>query len=92
VGDASPESWANGLDQLAFKGGSQVMDVPFCHRKVYALLLDNLIHIHLVVESAPIHYVTFNLLGIVLPKDSIALDLRMSITNRHSVAQLLLGF
>jgi hypothetical protein len=49
-GDASSESWANGLDQLAFTGSSQILDVPFCHRKVCTLLLDNLIHIHLVLK------------------------------------------
>ena len=93
LGDAPVSDWATDLDQLAFKGSRLIEEVCFFHKQSYTLILDDLIQVHSMVRGKPLRNVLFKAEGVVAPHGGVALDIRLSFTNRDlartSLAKLL---
>jgi hypothetical protein len=83
LGDASPQGWAEDLDQLAFKGNHLIEEVIFFHRQSGTVILDDLIQIHPVVKGKVLRNALFKLEGVVSPHGGVGLDIRLSFTNRN---------
>ena len=82
LGDLPPQGWANDFDQLAFKGNPLIEEVIFFHRQSRTVILDDLIQIHPIVKGQPLRNSMFKLAGVSSPHGGIALDIRLSFTNR----------
>ena len=83
LGDEPPQGWANDLDQLAFKGNPLIEEVLFFHRESRTVILDDLIQIHPIVKGKILRNALFKLAGVASPHGGVALDIRLSFTNRN---------
>ena len=83
LGDEPPQGWANDLDQLAFKGNPLIEEVLFFHKESRTVILDDLIQIHPIVKGKPLRNALFKLAGVASPHGGVALDIRLSFTNRN---------
>ena len=83
LGDEPPHGWADDLDQLAFKGNPLIEEVLFFHKESRTVILDDLIQIHPIVKGKPLRNALFKLEGVASPHGGVALDIRLSFTNRN---------
>ena len=83
LGDEPPQGWADDLDQLAFKGNPLIEEVLFFHKESRTVILDDLIQIHPIVKGKPFRNALFKLEGVASPHGGVALDIRLSFTNRN---------
>ena len=83
LGDEPPQGWANDLDQLAFKGNPLIEEVLFFHRESRTVILDDLIQINPIVKGKILRNALFKLAGVASPHGGVALDIRLSFTNRN---------
>jgi len=83
LGDASPQGWAEDLDQLAFKGNPLIEEVLFLHKQSGTVILDDLIQIHPKMKGKPLRNALFKLEGVTSPDGGVGLDIRLSFTNRN---------
>ena len=82
LGDEPPQAWKNHFDQLAFKGNPLIEEVFFFHKQSRTLILDDLIQIHPIVKGKPFSNALWKVEGVVSPHGGVALDFRLSFTNR----------
>lgn len=82
LADEPPRGWADDLDQLAFKGNPLIDEVLFFHRASRTVILDDLIQIHPIVEDKPLRNALLRLGGVASPYGGVALDIRLSFTDR----------
>ena len=87
--DTPPESWADDLDQVEFKGNPLLSEVLFFHRKARTVFLDDLIQIHPLVKDRPLRNALTRLEGVAAPHGGVGLDIRLSFTNRKLAIQSL---
>ena len=83
LGDEPPRDWADDLDQLAFKGNPLIEEVIFFHKKSRTVILDDLIQANPIVKGKPLRNALFKLAGVASPHGGVALDIRLSFTNRN---------
>jgi hypothetical protein len=83
LGDSPPQGWAEDLDQLVFKGSFLIEEVIFFHKQSHTVILDDLIQIHPVVKGRAIRNALIKLAGVSYPDGGVALDIRLSFTNRN---------
>lgn len=83
LGDEPPRGWADDLDQLAFKGNPLIEEVLFFHKVSRTVIVDDLIQIHPLVEGRPLRNALLKLAGVASPDGGVALDIRLSFTNRN---------
>jgi hypothetical protein len=83
LGDTPPQGWAEDLDQLAFKGNPLIEEVIFFHKQSGTVILDDLIQIHPVVKGKALRNALIKLAGVSYPHGGVALDIRLSFTNRN---------
>jgi hypothetical protein len=83
LSDTPPQAWAADLDQLAFKGNPLIEEIIFFHRKSRTVILDDLVQIHPMVAGKPFRNALFKLAGVASPHGGVALDIRLSFTNRN---------
>ncbi len=81
--DEPPESWANDLEQLVFKGNPLSSEVFFYHRKARTVILDDLIQANPVVKGEPIRNALFKLEGVLYPQGGVGLEIRLTFINRN---------
>jgi hypothetical protein len=89
LGDVPPDSWADDLDQLVFKGNPLLSEVLFYHKRTHTVLLDDLIQINPVLEGRPFRNAVFKLEGALYPDGGVGLDMRLTFTNRNLARQSL---
>ena len=82
LGDEPPQAWANDFDQLAFKGNPLIEEVLFFHKQSRTVILDDLIQIHPMVKGHPLRNALFKLEGVASRHGGVALDIRLTFTNR----------
>lgn len=82
LGDEPPQPWGDDLDQLAFKGNPLIEEVFFFHKQSRTVILDDLIQIHPIVKGKPFRNALWKLEGVLSPQGGVALDFRLSFTNR----------
>ncbi len=82
LGDEPPQTWKNNFDQLAFKGNRLIEEVVFFHKRSRTVILDDLIQIHPKVEGKHFRNALFKLEGVASPHGGVALDIRLTFTNR----------
>jgi hypothetical protein len=82
LGDVPPQGWANDFEQLAFKGNPLIEEVVFFHKQSRTVILDDLIQIHPLEKGKPFRNVLWKLEGVASPDGGVALDIRLSFTNR----------
>jgi len=82
LGDEPPQAWRDDFEQLAFKGNPLIEEVFFLHKKSRTVILDDLIQIHPIVKGKPFRNALWKLEGVVSPHGGVALDFRVSFTNR----------
>ena len=83
LGDAPHPDWADDFDQLVFKGNPLMQEVLFFHRESRTVILDDLIQVHPIVKGKPFRNALFKLVGVASPQGGVALDIRLSFTNRN---------
>jgi len=83
LGDEPPQGWASDLDQVAFKGNPLIEEVLFFHKASRTVILDDLIQIHPIEKGKPFRNALFKLEGVVSPRGGVALEIRLSFTNRN---------
>ena len=84
LGDEPPQAWTDDFDQLAFKGNPLIEEVFFFHKQSRTVILDDLIQIHPIAKGKPFRNALWKLEGVVSPHGGVALDIRLSFTNRTS--------
>jgi Domain of unknown function (DUF4336) len=89
LGDEQPQAWKNDFDQLAFKGNRLIEEVFFFHKQSRTLIMDDLIQIHPIVKGKPFSNALWKVEGVVSPHGGVALDFRLSFTNRTLARQSL---
>jgi hypothetical protein len=82
LADEPPRGWAGDLDQLAFQGNPLLDEVVFFHEESRTVILDDLIQIHPIVEGKPLRNALLRLGGVASPHGGVALDIRLSFTDR----------
>ncbi|HTX79276.1 MAG TPA: DUF4336 domain-containing protein [Longilinea sp.] len=82
LGDTPPQSWAADFDQLAFRGDPLIEEVFFYHRASRTLILDDLIQVHALVPGHSLRNALWRLEGVAAPQGGVALDIRLSFTDR----------
>jgi hypothetical protein len=83
LGDEPPHGWAHDLDQFAFKGNPLIEEVLFFHKESRTVILDDLIQINPIVKGKFLRNALFKLAGVASPHGGVALDIRLSFTNRN---------
>ena len=81
--DTSPRSWAEDLEQLAFKGNPIIEEVVFLHKGARTVILDDLIQNHPPVKDKPLRNALFKLAGMAYPQGGVPLDIRLSFIHRN---------
>jgi hypothetical protein len=81
--DIPYQGWAEDLDQLPFKGNPLIEEVLFFHKESRTVILDDLIQIHPIVKGKILRNALFKLEGVAFPYGGVALDIRLSFTNRN---------
>jgi hypothetical protein len=89
LGDAPNHDWADDFDQLAFKGNPLIEEVIFLHKESRTVILDDLIQINPMVRGKPLRNALFKIEGVAYPHGGVALDIRLSFTNRNLARQSL---
>jgi len=89
LGDQPPQAWADDFDQLIFKGNPLLDEVIFFHRDSGTVILDDLIQIHAPVKGKLFRNALVKLGGVAAPHGGVALDMRLSFTNRRLARQSL---
>jgi len=89
LGDTAPEGWASDLDQLVFRGNLFLEEVHFLHRKSRTVILADFIQNHRPVKNKPLRNALFRLAGVAYPNGGVAVDIRLSFTNRSLARQSL---
>jgi hypothetical protein len=89
LSDAAPQTWADDLDQLTFKGNHLMEEAFFFHRRSRTLILDDLIQVHAPVKGRPVTNALIKLAGVAAPHGGVGLDMRLSFTNRKAARQSL---
>jgi hypothetical protein len=89
LGDEPPQAWKDDFDQLAFKGNRLIEEVFFFHKQSRTLILDDLIQIHPIVKGKPVSNALWKVEGVASPHGGVALDFRLSFTNRRLARQSL---
>jgi len=82
LGDEPPQAWKDDFDQLAFKGNPLIEEIVFFHKQSRTVILDDLIQIHPMVKGKPFRNALWKLEGVASPHGGVALDIRLSFTNR----------
>ena len=82
LGDEPPQAWADDLDQLPFKGNPLIEEVFFFHKQSRTVILDDLIQIHPIEKGKPFRNALWKLEGVLSPHGGVALDFRLTFTNR----------
>jgi hypothetical protein len=82
LSDAPYHGWADDLDQLAFKGSPLIEEVLFLHKESGTVMLDDLIQVHPIVKGKPLRNALAKLGGVASPYGGVALDIRLSFTDR----------
>jgi hypothetical protein len=80
--DTPPSDWSLDLDQLAFQGNPLAEEVMFFHKASRTVILDDFIQEHPNVKGKPLRNALFQLEGVASPQGGVALDIRLSFTNR----------
>jgi len=83
LSDAPNPEWADDFDQLAFKGNPLIEEVLFFHKASRTVILDDLIQIHPRVKGKLLRNALFKLEGVASPQGGVALDIRLSFTQRN---------
>jgi len=89
LGDVPQPDWADDFDQLAFQGNPLIEEVFFFHKESHTVILDDLFQIHPIVKGKPFRNALFKLEGVASPYGGVALDMKMSFTNRNLARQSL---
>lgn len=82
LGDTPPHGWAEDLDQLVFKGNFFWDEVFFFHKKSGTVIMADFIQNHPTAKGNPLRNALFKLAGVAYPHGGVALDIRLSFTNR----------
>lgn len=82
LSDAPQSDWAEDCDQLAFQGNPLIEEVLFFHQASRTVILGDLIQVHPSVKGKPLRNALFQLEGVAGPMGGVALDIRLSFTNR----------
>ena len=83
LGEAPPHGWADDLDQLVFKGNFFMDEVFFFHKKSRTVIVADFIQNHPIAKGKPLRNALFELEGVAYPHGGVALDIRLSITDRN---------
>ena len=78
-----PHDWADDLDQLVFTGNCFVDEVFFFHLNSHSVIMADFIQNHRREKGKPVRNTLFKLAGVAYPQGGIALDIRLSFTNRN---------
>lgn len=89
LGDEPPRAWENDFDQLAFKGNPLIEEAFFFHKRSRTLILDDLIQIHPIAKGKPFRNALWRVEGVLSPHGGVALDFRLTFTNRTLARQSL---
>ncbi len=89
LGEAPPRGWANDLDQLVFKGNCFIDEVFFLQRKLRTVIMADFIQNHALVKGKPFRNALFKIMGVAYPFGGVALDIRLSFTDRNLARQSL---
>ena len=87
--NATPQVWAEDLDQIPFRGNPLIEEVIFLHRKSRTVILDDLIQNHPALNGHPLRNVLFRLAGVAYPNGGVPLDIRLSFIRRDLARQSL---
>ncbi len=94
LGEVPPHNWADDFDQLVFRGNCFVDEVFFLHLNSRTAILADFIQNHPGEKGTPLLNALFKLSGVAYPRGGVALDIRLSFTNRdlarRSLKKLLL--
>ena len=71
------------LDQLVFTGNCFVDEVFFFHLNSHSVIMADFIQNHRREKGKPVRNTLFKLAGVAYPQGGIALDIRLSFTNRN---------
>ncbi|MGD0859355.1 MAG: DUF4336 domain-containing protein [Terracidiphilus sp.] len=82
LGDEPPQAWKDDFDQLAFKGNPFIEEIFFFHKQSRTVILDDLIQIHPMEKGKSFRNALWKLEGVASPYGGVALDIRLSFTNR----------
>jgi hypothetical protein len=80
--DATPQAWAEDLEQVPFRGNPLIEEVIFLHRKSRTVILDDLIQNHQPLKGHPLRNAFFKLAGVAYPNGGVPLDGRLSFIHR----------
>ena len=83
LGEVPPDDWADDLDQLVFKGNCFVDEVFFFHLNSRTVIIADFIQNHPKEKGKPVRNALFKLAGVAYPHGGVALDIRLSFTNRN---------
>ena len=83
LGEAPPRGWADDLDQLVFQGNFFVDEVFFFHLNSRTVIMADFIQNHPIAKGKPLRNALFKLAGVAYPDGGVALDIRLSFTNRN---------
>jgi hypothetical protein len=83
-----PVAWAGDIDQLVFRGSHLLKEVFFLHKKSRTLILDDIIQNHPLLKGNLFHNALARFGG-VKPPGGVALDIRLTFTNRKLARQSL---
>jgi Domain of unknown function (DUF4336) len=89
LGDAPPKGWSHDFDQLVFKGNLFIDEVFFFHKKSQTVILADFIQNRPIAKGKPFRNALFKLAGVAYPLGGVALDIRLSFTNRNLARQFL---
>lgn len=89
LGDATPQIWAEDLEQVPFRGNPLIEEVIFLHRKSRTVILEDLIQNHPLQKGHPLRNVLFRLAAVASPNGGVPLDIRLSFIHRDVARQSL---
>jgi hypothetical protein len=84
-----PDDWADDFDQLVFSGNCFVDEVFFFHLNSHTVIMADFIQNHSRENGKPLRNALFKLAGVEYPRGGVALDIRLSFTNRNLARQSL---
>lgn len=87
LSEAPPQGWADDLDQLVFKGNCFIDEVFFLQRKSRTAIMADFIQNHPLERGKPLRNALFKVMGVAYPHGGVALDIRLSFTNRDLTRQ-----
>ncbi|MFY9923173.1 MAG: DUF4336 domain-containing protein [Opitutaceae bacterium] len=87
--DLPPCGWADDIEQLVFRGNLFIDEVFFFHKQSRTVVMADFIQNHLPEKGKPFRNALFKLMGVSFPPGGVALDIRLSFTNRKLARQSL---